>query len=69
MNLITVAIAAIALWNTVYLERAINALQESAILWGMHCCNSFHHQDDEHSNLVGDYLWRISAKVGSGKFT
>lgn len=64
LNLIT---AAIVLWNTVYLERAINALRAqrqfvdntllqylSPLGWG-------------HIILTGDYLWRNSA-IGSGKF-
>jgi len=60
--------AAIVLWNTVYLERAANALRNhgqgiddarlqylSPLGW-------------EHINLTGDYLWRSSVKVGVGKF-
>ena len=65
LNLVT---AAIVLWNTVYLERAANALR-----------NHGHRVDDallqylsplgwEHINLTGDYLWRSSSKVGVGKF-
>ncbi len=65
LNLVT---AAIMLWNTVYLERAANALRGNG-----------HAVDDallqylsplgwEHINLTGDYLWRSSAKVGAGKF-
>jgi hypothetical protein len=64
LNLVT---AAIVLWNTVYLERAANALRArqavdetllqylSPLGW-------------EHINLTGDYLWRSSTKVGAGKF-
>lgn len=65
LNLVT---AAIVLWNTVYLERAVSALRshgqsiDDALLrylsplgWG-------------HINLTGDYLWRSSSKVGAGKF-
>ena len=64
LNLVT---AAIVLWNTVYLERATNALRShgpvddtllqylSPLGW-------------EHINLTGDYLWRSSAKIGAGKF-
>ena len=60
--------AVIVLWNTVYLERAANALRGHG-----------HAVDDallqylsplgwEHINLTGDYLWRSSAKIGAGKF-
>jgi len=64
LNLVT---AAIVLWNTVYLERATNALRShgpvddtllqylSPLGW-------------EHINLTGDYLWRSGAKIGAGKF-
>ena len=65
LNLVT---AAVVLWNTVYLERAANALRGNG-----------HAVDDallqylsplgwEHINLTGDYLWRSSAKIGAGKF-
>ena len=65
LNLVT---AAVVLWNTVYLERAANALRGNG-----------HAVDDallqylsplgwEHINLPGDYLWRSSAKIGAGKF-
>ena len=65
LNLVT---AAVVLWNTVYLERAANALRGNG-----------HAVDDallqylsplgwEHINLTGDYLWRNSAKIGAGKF-
>nr|AWH59693.1 transposase [Edwardsiella tarda] len=65
LNLVT---AAIVLWNTVYLERVVHGLRPKG-----------HAVDDallqylspvgwEHINLTGGYLWRSSAKIGSGKF-
>ena len=65
LNLVTTAVV---LWNTVYLERAANALRGNG-----------HAVDDallqylsplgwEHINLTGDYLWRSSTKIGAGKF-
>ena len=45
--------AAIVLWNTVYLERATNALRSHGLT-----------VDDD----LLRYLWRDSAKVGVGKF-
>ncbi len=65
LNLVT---AAIVLWNTVYLERAVHGLRSNG-----------HAVDDallqylsplgwEHINLTGNYLWRSSAKIGAGKF-
>jgi len=65
LNLVT---AAIVLWNTVYLERAINALRghgqplDNALLQYMSPLGW------EHINLTGDYLWRNKAKLGAGKF-
>ena len=65
LNLVT---AAIVLWNTIYLERAVAALRA-------HC----RPVDDallrylsplgwEHINLTGDYLWRGRARPEPGKF-
>jgi hypothetical protein len=65
LNLVT---AAIVLWNTVYLERATNALHghgqaiEDALLQYLSPLGW------EHINLTGDDLWRSSAKIGAGKF-
>ena len=65
---LNLATAAIILWNTVYLDRAIEALKESgqpvddALLrhlsplgWG-------------HINLTGDYTWEQNINVEKGKF-
>ena len=61
LNLVT---AAIVLWNTVYLERATKALDghDAALLQYLSPLGW------EHINLTGDYLWRSSARIGSGKF-
>ena len=65
LNLVT---AAIVLWNTVYLERAVNALRghdqgvDDALLQYLSPLGW------EHINLTGDYLWRSNAKIGAGKF-
>ncbi len=65
LNLVT---AAIVLWNTVYLERATNALRghgqplDDALLQFLSPLGW------KHINLTGDYLWRSSTKVGAGKF-
>jgi len=58
-------VAAIILWNTVYLERAIQALRDSG-----------HDIDEtllltcrawlEHINLTGDYVWQQSKLVEQG---
>jgi TnpA family transposase len=65
LNLVT---AAIVLWNTVYLERATQALRandgglDEALLQYLSPLGW------EHINLTGDYLWRSSTKVGAGRF-
>jgi TnpA family transposase len=64
---LTLVTAAIVLWNTVYMERAVAALRShgwpvddgllshlSPLGWG-------------HINLTGDYVWR-DTQVGKGKF-
>jgi len=65
LNLIT---AAIVLWNTVYLERAINALRGHAKPVGDALLQHLSPLGWEHINLTGDYLWKSSSKVGAGKF-
>ncbi len=65
---LNLVVAAIVLWNTVYLEQAVQAMEEhdyqvdedllqhlSPLGWG-------------HINLTGDYIWRQSKQVKSGKF-
>lgn len=65
LNLVT---AAIVLWNTVYLERAVAALRDGGqpIDDASLCCLS--PLGWEHINLTGDYLWRNGAKLRPGKF-
>ena len=63
LNLVT---AAIVLWNTVYLERAANALRNSGQGVDDALLQYLSPLGWEHINLTGDYLWRNSAKVGAG---
>ena len=65
LNLVT---AAIVLWNTVYLERATNALRENGKLKDNALLRYLSPLGWEHINLTGDYLWRNRVKVGAGKF-
>jgi len=65
VNIVT---AAIVLWNTVYLERAVNALRaycqavDAALLQYLSLLGW------EHINLTCDYLWRSGDKPGVAKF-
>ena len=65
---LNLVVAAIILWNTVYLEQTVNAMRAQG-----------HSVDDallqylsplgwEHINLTGDYLWPSNAKIGAGTF-
>ena len=60
-------VAAIALWNTVYLERAADALARSrAVDFAL-----FQHVSPlgwEHINLTGDYTWHTNKRVAKGGF-
>jgi len=65
LNLVT---AAIVLWNTVYLERATNALRDHGQGVDDALLEYLSPLGWEHINLTGDYLWRSNGKVGAGKF-
>lgn len=65
LNLLT---AAIALWNTVYLERATNALRKNGQRIDAALFQYLSPLGWEHINLTGDYLWRSNARIGAGKF-
>lgn len=65
LNLVT---AAIVLWNTVYLERATQALRESGKLPDARLLQFLSPLGWEHINLTGDYVWRQNRKVDEGKY-
>jgi Tn3 transposase DDE domain len=65
---LTLATAAIALWNTVYLERATNALRENGHTPDPALRKHLSPLGWEHVNLTGDYQWRHTAKLGKSKF-
>jgi hypothetical protein len=60
--------AAIVLWNTVYLERATQALREAGKLADDDMLQFLSPLGWEHINLTGDYVWRQSRKVDEGKY-
>ena len=65
---LNLVVAAIILWNTVYLDRAIDALSEAGrpfdAAWLPHLAPV--HWD--HINLTGDYSWRPNKRVEKGGF-
>jgi len=56
------------LWNTVYLERATNALRKNSEGIDAALFQYLSPLGWEHINLTGDYLWRSNARFGAGKF-
>ncbi len=65
LNLVT---AAIVLWNTVYLERATQALRDAGNLKDDALLQYLSPLGWEHINLTGDYVWRQNRKVDEGQF-
>ncbi|MET3134558.1 TnpA family transposase [Oxalobacteraceae bacterium GrIS 1.11] len=65
LNLVT---AAIVLWNTVYLERAAQALRNAGSLKDDSLQQYMSPLGWEHINLTGDYVWRQNRKVDEGQF-
>jgi hypothetical protein len=59
--------AAIALWNTVYLERAVTHLRDQEEPVDDTLLQYLSPLGWEHINLTGDYVWR-RAKIAAGKF-
>lgn len=64
LNLVT---AAIVLWNTVYLERAIAVIRERGQPVSEDALSHLSPLKWEHINLTGDYHWRKDAGLRNGK--
>jgi TnpA family transposase len=64
---LNVVVAAIILWNTVYLERAIQALRNSGQVIDEMLLPHLAPLGWEHINLTGDYVWRQNRLVEQGK--
>ena len=60
--------AAIVLWNTVYLERAIQALKNAGKPVDDTLLQYLSPLGWEHINLTGDYVWPHRQKENKGKF-
>jgi TnpA family transposase len=65
LNLVT---AAIILWNTVYLERAIKAMRYHGQIIDENLLQHLSPLGWEHINLTGDYVWSPSKKLGKAFF-
>lgn len=65
LNLVT---AAIVLWNTIYLERAVSSLRGNGQTVDDELLQYLSPLGWEHINLTGDYLWLKNTKFGAGNF-
>ena len=65
LNLI---VAAIVLWNTVYLERAVAALRGHGIAVDDESLAHLSPIGWEHINLTGDYTWQAAGRLRKGAF-
>ena len=61
-------VAAIILWNTVYLERAIGALRQQGRQVDEGLLKHLAPVHWNHINLTGDYYWRQNKRVEKGGF-
>lgn len=65
---LNLVVAAIILWNTVYLEKAIQALRDRGNKVDDNLLRNISPLGWEHINLTGDYIWKQSKKVDRSKF-
>jgi TnpA family transposase len=65
---LNLVVAAIVLWNTVYLEKAVQALKERGEPVDDSLLQHLSPLGWEHINLTGDYVWRQSKRTRKGKF-
>ena len=64
---LTLITAAIVLWNTVYLEKAVTILGRNNEELDTSLFQYLSPLGWEHINLTGDYIWRKSDKIGDSK--
>lgn len=65
---LNLVVAAIILWNTVYIERAVQALRDSGKDIDERLLQHLSPLGWEHINLTGDYIWRQHKQVEQGQF-
>lgn len=65
---LNLVVAAIILWNTVYLERAVQFLKDRDQFVYENLLKHLSPLGWEHINLTGDYIWRQTKSIGKGKF-
>ncbi len=65
---LTLLTAAISLWNTVYMERAVDALKRKGVKINEQLLSHLSPLGWEHINPTGDYIWKSNRIPASGKF-
>lgn len=65
---LNLVIAAIILWNTVYLERAIQKLKSDGQSLDDDLLQYLSPLGWEHINLTGDYVWQQNKQIGHSKY-
>lgn len=65
---LNLVVAAIILWNTVYIERALIALRDKGEPIREDLVRHLSPLGWEHINLTGDYVWNLNRNVTQGKF-
>ena len=65
---LNLVVAAIVLWNTVYLERAIGGLRHQGQAVDDRLLAHLSPLGWEHVNLTGDYAWHANKRVAKGRF-
>ena len=65
---LTLVTAAIALWNTVYLDRAITSMKQHGAEVDDNILQHLSPLGWEHINLTGDYVWQKNKQPKQGKF-
>ena len=65
---LSLVVAAIVLWNTVYLGRAVHGLREQGKSVDEYLLAHLSPLGWEHINLTGDYVWHSNKRVAKGRF-
>ena len=65
---LNLVVAAIILWNTVYLDRAFKALQSQGVSIDQALLKHVAPVHWNHINLTGDYSWKQHGRVLKGGF-
>ena len=65
---LNLVVAAILLWNTVYLERVVQAMRDAGKDVDGTLLQHLSPLGWEHINLTGDYIWQQSRQVEQGEF-